>query len=167
MFGGHVNVVQASGTNGVTLEGFSIGQYVCSAASLNNMDVLQALGRNDNQFLSVPNNHGQTTLHAAMVLDNFPMVQYLVESGVQMDQNDIDSNSPYDPAKIHGGDEILSYTLHLVMLQYNFHMVQYLVQGGIPIDQNDVHGMNGNLSKSLLSLNEAPFHSARNSFEEE
>jgi hypothetical protein len=46
------------------------------------MDALQAIGHENNQFLSVSNDQGQTTLHVDVVREKFPMVQYLVERGI-------------------------------------------------------------------------------------
>ncbi|MCH94361.1 potassium channel AKT1-like, partial [Trifolium medium] len=115
MLGGHANAVQVLETNGGTLEGCPVGHYACIAASLDNMDALQALGHRDNQFLSVPNDHGRTALHVAMVRDNFPMVQYLVESGVPMDEDDNYGDSAYVLATRHGGDQIVNY-LELMLL---------------------------------------------------
>jgi hypothetical protein len=42
-----------------------------------------------------------------VVRENFSMVQYLVEMGVQIDRNDNHGNSSYGLAETHGGEEIL------------------------------------------------------------
>ncbi|MCH86737.1 potassium channel AKT1-like, partial [Trifolium medium] len=101
--------VQALKDKGVTLQGCHFGLYACTAVERGNMDLLQTIGNMDLLHLSLPNDDGQTALHVAMVRDNFPMVQYLVESGVRIDQNDIDGNSPYGLAQIHGSEEIVNY----------------------------------------------------------
>jgi ankyrin repeat protein len=119
-FGGHVNVIQALKSKGGSLIGSLIGcdlgRHVCIVASQGNMNLLQAIGEENNEFLSVPNDQGETPLHVAVVRDNFPMVQHLVEMGVPIDRNDVHGNSPYGLAQIYGGEEIRNYLEEKAML---------------------------------------------------
>jgi hypothetical protein len=145
MLGRHANVVQALEYYGCTLKSCHLGKYAYIVASRGNMDLLQIIGQENDQFLSVPNFRGETALHAAVYLGDLPMIQYLVEMGVQIIRNDDYGHSPLSLAQIHGDEEIQNYlveraSLHEVVVQNNFPMVQYLVERGVPIDQNDVHG---------------------------
>jgi ankyrin repeat protein len=88
------------------------------------MDLLQTIGHKNNQFLSVTNNHGQTALHVVVVRENFSMVQYLVEMGVQIDRNDNHGNSSYGLAETHGREEILLITIMVIAhMVWQRHMV--------------------------------------------
>jgi ankyrin repeat protein len=74
------------------------------------MDALQTIGHENNQFLSVSNDQGQTTLHVDVVREKFPMVQYLMERGVQIDQNNYHGNNSYGLTLLQtqGSEEILN-----------------------------------------------------------
>jgi ankyrin repeat protein len=120
MLGRHANVVQALEYYGCTLKSCHLGKYAYIVASRGNMDLLQIIGQENDQFLSVPNFRGETALHAAVYLGDLPMIQYLVEMGVQIIRNDDYGHSPLSLAEIHGDEEIQNYLEEKAMLFAHF-----------------------------------------------
>ncbi|KAK2411610.1 potassium channel AKT1 [Trifolium repens] len=120
MLGRHANVVQALEYYGCTLKSCHLGKYAYIVASRGNMDLLQIIGQENDQFLSVPNFRGETALHAAVYLGDLPMIQYLVEMGVQIIRNDDYGHSPLSLAEIHGDEEIQNYLEEKAMLFDHF-----------------------------------------------
>jgi ankyrin repeat protein len=96
--GENVNVV---GKDGLTPFQMSI--------TLNNLKIIELLIL-ANSDINLPFGHTKmTALHYAVNFNNKPLVQLLVNNGANIRYKDINGNTPFDLAMMHGYTEIIGY----------------------------------------------------------
>ncbi|CAI8610248.1 unnamed protein product [Vicia faba] len=104
--GGHETVKKVLVQNGATLRSGDVGQYACTAAEQNNLNLLQDIVRYGGDVSLPSNNVGTTALHVAVSEDNVEIVKFLLENGANIDKPDRYGWTPRDLAEQQGHVEI-------------------------------------------------------------
>ncbi|KAF8042779.1 hypothetical protein BT93_A1185 [Corymbia citriodora subsp. variegata] len=103
--GGYEPVVKLLAENGANLESGDVGQFSCTAAEQNNLDLLKEIGRYGGD-VTLPKSNGTTALHVAVSEDNMEIVKFLLDRGADIDKPDIHGWTPRDLADQQGHEEI-------------------------------------------------------------
>lgn len=105
ILGGHELVGKLLIENGATLQNGDVGQYACTAAEQNNLNLLKDIRRHGGD-ITLTNSLGTTALHVAVSEDNFDIVKYLLDQGANIDKPDKHGWTPRDLADQQGHIEI-------------------------------------------------------------
>lgn len=106
ILGGHETVTKLLVENGATLQSGDVGQYACTAAEQNNLNLLQDIMRYGGDISLPSNTVGTTALHVAVSEDNVEIVKFLLENGANIDKPDRYGWTPRDLADQQGHVEI-------------------------------------------------------------
>ncbi|PON84120.1 Voltage dependent potassium channel [Trema orientale] len=105
ILGGHATVAKLLLENGAVLDAGDVGQFACSAAEQNNLNLLKDIVRYGGDVTSAKGN-GSTALHVAVCEDNIEIVKYLLDQGADIDKPDIHGWTPRALADQQGHEEI-------------------------------------------------------------
>ncbi|KAG6587906.1 Potassium channel AKT1, partial [Cucurbita argyrosperma subsp. argyrosperma] len=105
ILGGHEPVIQLLMDNGANLRSGDVGQFVCTAAEQNNLQLLKEIVRYGGDVRSAKIN-GTTALHVAVCEDNIEIVKFLLQQGADIDKADVHGWTPRDLADQQGHEEI-------------------------------------------------------------
>ncbi|XP_048133275.1 potassium channel AKT1-like isoform X1 [Rhodamnia argentea] len=103
--GGNEPVVKLLAENGANLVSGDVGQFSCTAAEQNNVDLLKEIVRYGGD-VTLPKSNGTTALHVAVSEDNIEIVKFLLDRGADIDKPDIHGWTPRDLADQQGHEEI-------------------------------------------------------------
>ncbi|KAL3747596.1 hypothetical protein ACJRO7_016401 [Eucalyptus globulus] len=103
--GGNEPVVKLLAENGANLVSGDVGQFSCTAAEQNNLDLLKEISRYGGDA-TLPKSNGTTALHVAVSEDNIEIVKFLLDRGADIDKPDIHGWTPRDLADQQGHEEI-------------------------------------------------------------
>ncbi|KAL3747606.1 hypothetical protein ACJRO7_016411 [Eucalyptus globulus] len=103
--GGDEPVVKLLAENGANLVSGDVGQFSCTAAEQNNLDLLKEISRYGGDA-TLPKSNGTTALHVAVSEDNIEIVKFLLDRGADIDKPDIHGWTPRDLADQQGHEEI-------------------------------------------------------------
>lgn len=104
--GGHESVAKRLLQNGATLRCGDVGQYACTAAEQNNLNLLKDILRYGGDIMLPSTNNGTTALHVAVSEDNAEIVKFLLDRGANMDKPDKYGWTPRELADQQGHQEI-------------------------------------------------------------
>ncbi|XP_015898998.1 potassium channel AKT1 [Ziziphus jujuba] len=105
ILGGHDPVVKLMMDNGGDLNSGDVGQFACTAAEQNNLNLLKEIVRYGGD-VTCPRSNGYTALHVAVCEDNKEIVKYLLNLGANIDKPDVHGWTPRDLADQQGHEEI-------------------------------------------------------------
>lgn len=105
ILGGHEPVAQLLIDNGANLRSGEVGQFACTAAEQNNLQLLKDILRYGGDITSAKNN-GTTALHVSVCEDNVEIAKFLLEQGADIDKPDVHGWTPRDLADQQGHEEI-------------------------------------------------------------
>ncbi|KAF5725809.1 putative Potassium channel AKT1 [Tripterygium wilfordii] len=105
MVGGHEPVINLLKDNGANINFGEVGQFACTAAEQNNLDLLKQIVRFGGD-VTCPKGNGTTALHVAVCEDNVEVVKYLLDHGSSMDKPDVYGWTPRTLADQQGHEEI-------------------------------------------------------------
>lgn len=105
MLGGHDPVVKLLIDNGGNLNSGDVGQFACTAAEQNNLNLLKEIVRYGGD-VTCPRSNGYTALHVAVCEDNEEIVKYLLDLGADINKPDVHGWTPRDLADQQGHEEI-------------------------------------------------------------
>ncbi|KAF8034428.1 hypothetical protein BT93_C0665 [Corymbia citriodora subsp. variegata] len=105
LLGGHEPVITLLAGDGVDISSGDVGQYACTAAEQNNLDLLKEIVHHGGD-ISLPSSNGNTALHIAVDKDDLKIVKFLLEHGANMDKRDTNGWTPRDLAEQQGHEEI-------------------------------------------------------------
>lgn len=91
--------------NGANLSAGDIGQFACTAAEQNSLELLEDIVRYGGD-VTVTRMDGTTALHLAVCEGNVEMAKFLVEHGADIDKADMNGWTARDLADQQGHDEI-------------------------------------------------------------
>lgn len=94
--------------NGATLKNGDVGQYACTAAEQNSLNLLKEIMRHGGDITLPSNSVGTTALHIAVSEDNVAIVKFLVDHRANIDKPDKHCWTPRDLADQQGHVEIKS-----------------------------------------------------------
>nr|AAL25648.1 inward-rectifying K+ channel [Eucalyptus camaldulensis] len=103
--GGSEPVVKLLAENGANLVSGDVGQFSCTAAEQNNLDLLKEISRYGGD-VTLPKSNGTTALHVAVSEDNIEIVKFLLDRGADINKPDIHGWTPRDLADQQGHEEI-------------------------------------------------------------
>uniref|UniRef100_A0A7N0VJG2 Potassium channel n=1 Tax=Kalanchoe fedtschenkoi TaxID=63787 RepID=A0A7N0VJG2_KALFE len=107
ILGGHGKIIKLLSDNGARLSAGDVGQYACTAAEQNRLDLLRLIVRHGGD-VTLPKCSGTTALHAAVSEGNVAMVEFLLRQGAEADKPDIHGWTPRGLAEHQGHEEILT-----------------------------------------------------------
>nr|ACX37089.1 potassium channel [Zygophyllum xanthoxylum] len=105
MSAGHEQVVKLLIENGARLSVGDVGQFACSAAEANNLNLLKEIVRCEGD-ITLPKATGTTALHVAVSEANLDIVKYLLDQGADVSKPDVHGWTPRDLADQQGHEEI-------------------------------------------------------------
>lgn len=91
--------------NGANISSGDVGNYACTAAEENNLDLLRCIVSNGGD-VTLPQPNGTTALHLAVCEGNVEMVRFLLEQGADIDKQDMQGWTPRTLADQQGHEEI-------------------------------------------------------------
>ncbi|XP_030475988.2 potassium channel AKT1-like [Syzygium oleosum] len=103
--GGNESMVKLLAENGANLVSGDVGRFSCTAAELNNLDLLKEIVRYGGD-VTLPKSNETTALHVAVSEDNVEIVKFLLDRGADIDKPDIHGWTPRDLADQQGHEEI-------------------------------------------------------------
>ncbi|KAK7264984.1 hypothetical protein RJT34_32599 [Clitoria ternatea] len=107
MVGGHESVSKLLAENGASLKYGDVGQFACSAAEQNSLNLLKEIVHYGGDItLPNMNNNGTTALHVAVSEDNVEIVKFLLAHGANIDKPDKDGWTSRDLADQQAHAEI-------------------------------------------------------------
>ncbi|KAF7838645.1 potassium channel AKT1-like [Senna tora] len=106
ILGRHDSVIKLLMENGAILKHGDVGQFACTAAEQNNLDLLNLIVRYGGDVTLPRTNLGTTALHVAVCEDNVKLVKFLLDRGSDIDKPDKDGWTPRDLAEQQGHEEI-------------------------------------------------------------
>ncbi|KAJ1390188.1 Voltage-dependent channel domain superfamily [Sesbania bispinosa] len=104
--GGYESVTKLLVENGATLQCGDVGQFACTAAEQNNLNLLKDMVRHGGDITLSNSNVGTTALHVAVSEDNVEIVKFLLDHGANIDQPDKHGWTPRDLADQQGHQDI-------------------------------------------------------------
>ncbi|XP_027332080.1 potassium channel AKT1 [Abrus precatorius] len=104
--GGHESVCNVLVENGAKLQIGDVGQYACSAAEQNSINLLKEITRYGGDITLPNSTNGTTALHVAVSEDNVEIVKLLLDHGASIDKPDMHGWTPRDLADQQGHVEI-------------------------------------------------------------
>ncbi|KAJ6295819.1 hypothetical protein OIU78_023778 [Salix suchowensis] len=105
MLGGHEALAKLLVENGASLHHGEVGHFACTAAELNNLNLLKEIVQCGEDVTGSRNN-GTTALHVAVCEDNTEIVRFLLDQGADIDKPDAHGWSPRGLADHQGHEEI-------------------------------------------------------------
>ncbi|XP_038701134.1 potassium channel AKT1-like [Tripterygium wilfordii] len=105
MLGDHEPVIKLLKDNGGDINCGEVGQFACTAAEQNNLDLLKQIVLYGGD-IRCPKSNGTTALHVAVCEDNVEIVKYLLDHGANMDEPDVHGWTPRTLADQQGHEEI-------------------------------------------------------------
>ncbi|XP_061345225.1 potassium channel AKT1 [Gastrolobium bilobum] len=106
ILGGHESVSKLLVENGANLQYGDVGQFACTAAEQNNLNLLKDIMRCGGDITLPNSNLGTTALHVAVSEDNAEIVKFLLDHGANIDKPDKQGWTPRDLAEQQGHLEI-------------------------------------------------------------
>ncbi|KAE9601842.1 hypothetical protein Lal_00040898 [Lupinus albus] len=94
ILGGHESVSNVLVRRGADLKYGDIGQFACTAAEQNNLDLLKNIMQYGGDITLPNNSTGATALHVAVSEDNVEIVKFLLEHGAAIDKPDMHGWTP-------------------------------------------------------------------------
>ncbi|TQD90503.1 hypothetical protein C1H46_023941 [Malus baccata] len=104
---GHEQIAKLLLDNGANLNSGDIGQFACTAAEQNRLDLLKEIVRHGGD-VTRPKSSGTTALHLAVSEDNVDIVKYLLDQGADVDKPDLHGWTPRALVEQQGHEDIKS-----------------------------------------------------------
>ncbi|CAN6681135.1 unnamed protein product [Malus baccata var. baccata] len=104
---GHEQIAKLLLDNGANLNSGDVGQFACTAAEQNRLDLLKEIARHGGD-VTRPKSNGTTALHVAVSEDNVDIVKYLLDQGAEVDEPDLHGWTPRTLAEQQGHEDITS-----------------------------------------------------------
>ncbi|CAN6699661.1 unnamed protein product [Malus baccata var. baccata] len=104
---GHEQIAKLLLDNGANLNSGDIGQFACTAAEQNRLDLLKEIVRHGGD-VTRPKSSGTTALHVAVSEDNVDIVKYLLDQGADVDKPDLHGWTPRALVEQQGHEDIKS-----------------------------------------------------------
>nr|KYP51148.1 Potassium channel AKT1 [Cajanus cajan] len=108
MAGGHESVSKLLAENGANLQYGDVGQFACSAAEQNSLNLLKEIVRYGGDITLPNSNTGTTALHVAVSEGNVEIVKFLLDHGASIDKPDKHGWTPRNLADQQSQSEIIS-----------------------------------------------------------
>ncbi|KAF5177803.1 Potassium channel akt1 [Thalictrum thalictroides] len=105
--GGYENVIRLLTDNGASLCLGDSGQFACTAAEQNSLDLLENIVRYEGD-VTMPKSDGYTALHVAVTEGNVEIVKFLLNHGADIDKFSNDNWSPRSLAEQQGHEAIIA-----------------------------------------------------------
>ncbi|XP_031096572.1 potassium channel AKT1-like isoform X1 [Ipomoea triloba] len=105
IMGKHESVARLLADNGAKLSSGDVGQFACTAAEQNNLELLREILRRGGD-VTLPRSNGSTALHVAVCEGNVEIVKYLLGQGADIYKADSYGWTPRDLAEQQGHEEI-------------------------------------------------------------
>eukprot|EP00258_Populus_trichocarpa_P030140 XP_024446159.1 potassium channel AKT1-like [Populus trichocarpa] len=105
MLGGHESLTKLLIENGASIHHGEVGHFACTAAELNNLNLLEEIVQYGGD-VTIPRDNGTTALHVAVSEDNTELVIFLLDQGADIDKPDGHGWTPRDLADQQGHEEI-------------------------------------------------------------
>ncbi|KAI8022014.1 Potassium channel AKT1 [Camellia lanceoleosa] len=86
MMANHEHVVKILTDNGATISSGDVGQFSCTAAEQNNLDLLKEIVSHGGDVTLLNSNGSNTALHVAVSEANTDIVKFLLDQGADIDQ---------------------------------------------------------------------------------
>ncbi|KAL1289480.1 hypothetical protein AAHE18_20G062200 [Arachis hypogaea] len=106
ILGGHESVSQLLLANGANLKSGDVGQFACTAAEQNTLNLLKDIVRYGGDVTLPSATSGTTALHVAVSEDNVEVVKFLLDRGADIDKPDKNGWTPRDLADQQGHQDI-------------------------------------------------------------
>ncbi|KAJ6674042.1 CHANNEL AKT6 putative-RELATED [Salix viminalis] len=103
--GNHKSVCKLLSDNGATITSGDVGQFACTAAEQNNLDLLKEIVKYGGD-VTLPASCGTTALHTAISEGNTEMVKFILDKGADVDKPDLHGWTPRALADHQGQEEI-------------------------------------------------------------
>ncbi|KAK7330161.1 hypothetical protein VNO77_24347 [Canavalia gladiata] len=104
--GGHDSVAKLLAENGANLKNGDVGQFACSAAEQNSLNLLKEIKRYGGDITLPNSNNGATALHVAVSEDNAEIAKFLLDNGASIDKPEMNGWTPRDLADQQANQEI-------------------------------------------------------------
>ncbi|PSS13819.1 Potassium channel like [Actinidia chinensis var. chinensis] len=101
----HEPVAKLLTDNGATISAGDVGQFACTAAEQNKLELLKEIVRHGGD-VTLPRSNGSTALHVAVCEGNSEVVKFLLEEGADIDKPDNNGWTPRDLADQQGHEDI-------------------------------------------------------------
>ncbi|XAR53285.1 hypothetical protein NMG60_11021782 [Bertholletia excelsa] len=101
----HEPIIKLLTDNGATITSGDVGQFACTAAEQNSLELLEELVRYGGD-VTHPKSNGCTALHVAVCEGNTEIVKFLLDNGADMDKTDNHGWTPRDLAEQQGHEDI-------------------------------------------------------------
>uniref|UniRef100_A0A5B7AY82 Potassium channel n=1 Tax=Davidia involucrata TaxID=16924 RepID=A0A5B7AY82_DAVIN len=101
----HEPVIKLLIDNGANISSGDVGQFACTAAEQNKLELLKEIVRHGGD-VTCPKSNGSTALHVAVCEGNTDIVKFLLEQGADIDKPDDHGWTPRDLADQQGHEEI-------------------------------------------------------------
>ncbi|XP_010249975.1 PREDICTED: potassium channel AKT1-like [Nelumbo nucifera] len=105
IMGRHEPVIKLLKDNGANIVSGDVGQFACTAAEQNKLDLLKDIVRHGGD-VTLSRSNGTTALHVAVCEGNIEVVEFLLDHGADIDKPDSHGWSPRDLAEQQGHEEI-------------------------------------------------------------
>ncbi|MQL88867.1 hypothetical protein Taro_021439 [Colocasia esculenta] len=105
ILGKHEGVIRLLMDNGADLCSGDLGEFACTAAEQNSLELLEDIVRYGGGITSYRSN-GSTALHLAVCEGNVEVVKYLLDHGADVDKADVNGWTPGNLADQQGHEEI-------------------------------------------------------------
>ncbi|KAK9268853.1 hypothetical protein L1049_000618 [Liquidambar formosana] len=106
MLGGHEKVVKLLLEHGATISSGDVGQFACTAAAQNDLNLLKDIVRYGGDVTCPKNINGTTALHVAVGEGNTEMVKFLLDQGADIELPDMLGWTPWGLADQQGHEDI-------------------------------------------------------------
>lgn len=104
--GGHDSLSKLLAENGANLQWGDVGQFACTAAEQNSLNLLKEIVRYGGDITLPSSNNGTTALHVAVSEANMEIVKFLLDHGAIIDKPDKNGWTPRDLADQQSHTEI-------------------------------------------------------------
>lgn len=104
--GGHDSLSKLLAENGANLQWGDVGQFACTAAEQNSLNLLKEIMRYGGDITLPSSNNGTTALHVAVSEANMEIVKFLLDHGAIIDKPDKNGWTPRDLADQQSHTEI-------------------------------------------------------------
>ncbi|KAF8400701.1 hypothetical protein HHK36_014001 [Tetracentron sinense] len=105
ILGRHETVIKLLLDSGANIFSGDVGQYACTAAEQNSLDLLKDIVRYGGD-VTLSKRNGSTALHAAVCEGNTEVVKFLLDQGAEIDKSDMNGWTPKGLADQQGHEEI-------------------------------------------------------------
>ncbi|KAF6167287.1 hypothetical protein GIB67_043148 [Kingdonia uniflora] len=119
ILGRHEPVIKLLVDNGANLLSGDMGQYACTAAEQNSIDMLKDIVRCGGD-VTLPRSDGSTALHAAVNEGNIELVKYLVSQSAHVDKPNMDGWTPRELAEQQAHEEIITLFQNKKVTKHQF-----------------------------------------------